>query len=264
MKSTISPLDYLETHSQVIALNLKENQYITWTIDEVLSCLKRIITDLMPIRSDETATNDYLRYLLDDYSKENQSGIPKSYKCFIENWLFKSLEQEDTFVYAFNFVCNKYNNDNLLKIQLKDPEKCLSSLAHKRKPIRSAQEIEAQKNLRSAITMESKFAFQKLFRDKRIVDRFIARLRTNQYINQDESWKGISGNLTELLAVYKVINNSSKNILILGNQLTQVKIFYARFGLPYGKNKYISEPSLRINPSKKDTDEAKRIFSDFI
>jgi hypothetical protein len=265
MKSTISPLDYLETHSQVIALNLKENQYITWTIDEVLSCLKRIITDLMPIRSDETATNDYLRYLLDDYSKENQSGIPKSYKCFIENWLFKSLDEDKTYVYAFNRICNKYNKDNPLKITLKDPNECLKNLINNRKQARSIQDIEKQKALRISVTDLSKSAFKKLFRDPVIADKFIKRLKDNEFIGADESWKGLSGNLSELLAAYKVIKGSTKGLLKpAGRQLTEVKVFYSRFGLPWGKNQYISEGNMRINPSPDDEKEFKRILSDII
>lgn len=264
MESTITPLNYIETHKKLIALNLKENPLVTWGVDEVISFLKDIISNLGPIRSDEVATRNYLSSLLRTNSGQKQVDIPISNLPFIENWLFKSLDQDDTFVYAFNFICNRYNMELGFIIPLKNEEECIKKLSAKVRQKKTKEAMEEQKKLRIPITKESKLAFTNLFRDPTNAAKILKRLKDNNFVGKDEVWIGLSGRLSELLAGYEVISKSPKKLLKPGSKLTQVKSFYERFGLPYGKNQYLSIGTLRIDPSPSDLDEFKRMLSDII
>lgn len=264
MKESTDIHRYLESVKDSIARNLKENPSVSWNADEVIERLNEIIGFLSPLRLYKEETHKYLSNLLDKNQKINPSEIPQSYIPFIQVWLFKVLDQDSTFVYAYNYICNKYYQEEKFFISPKDPEECFSKLTLGKRVAKSKEEIEIQKKLRVEITPDSKSNFRKLFRDPCNADKFVQRLKVNGFIDEKEEWIGLSGNLTELLAAYHVILESQMKILKTGQKLTQKKVFYTRFGLPYGKNQYISEVAMRIRPSQEDIDEFKRVFSDFL
>jgi len=254
---------YLESVKDSIARNLIENPSVSWNADEVIERLNGIIGFLSPIRLHKEETHKYLSNLLDENQKINPSKIPHSNILFIQVWLFKVLDQDSTFVYAYNYICNKYYQEEGFPISPRDPEECLAKLTLGKRVAKSKEEIEIQKKLRVEITPDSKSKFRNLFRDPCNADKFVKRLKVNGFIDEKEEWIGLSGNLTELLAAYTVIHDFPLAILKPGKTLTQVKTFYDRFGLTYGKDQYISVGSLRINPVPEDIQEFKRILSDF-
>lgn len=255
---------YLESVKDSIARNLIENPSVSWNADEVIERLNGIIGFLSPIRLHKEETHKYLSNLLDENQKINPSKIPQSNILFIQVWLFKVLDQDSTFVYAYNYICNKYYQEEGFPISPRDPEECLAKLTLGKRVAKSKEEIEIQKKLRVEITPDSKSKFRNLFRDPCNADKFVNRLKVNGFIDQKEVWIGLSGNLTELLAAYHTILESPMIILKTGPKLTQKKTFYTRFGLPYGENQYISEVAMRIRPSQEDIDEFKRVLSDFL
>lgn len=111
---------------------------------------------------------------------------------------------------------------------------------------------------------ESKRTFISLFKDKGIANEVKAIFETNGFTKENK-WIGVSGNKTELLAAFYVLNS----ILNAGKVTPKAKVFYNEFGLKVGKNnlkngEYITERSFRTEPFNQDREEFERLFSDIL
>lgn len=90
----MTPLKYIEYSKDDIYANMAENPILNY--DEAYNIIVSIIEKLSKVRNSESKTTEILEEL------NSYSG---SYKFFFQNWLIKALDDDYSFVYAYNYLC---------------------------------------------------------------------------------------------------------------------------------------------------------------
>ncbi|MBS4057379.1 MAG: hypothetical protein KGZ82_08690 [Bacteroidales bacterium] len=109
MNNAIGPLEYLEQFKGEFRSNLdKENNCDPETIQKLYSLIVDLLSQLKPVRTDSIKTIEIIKKRLNTFDQ-----IVSNHKelNLVINWLMKSIHDNDTYSYAFNFLVQYVNRE---------------------------------------------------------------------------------------------------------------------------------------------------------
>ncbi len=115
-----APMEYLELMAPEIRQELMINPVSTWDFDRVMNFFVGLICELHPIRMFRQFTTTKLIQFLQDLG---------CIRPFIESWLLKAFDTDDTFTYAYNVIAQSES----ISTGVHFPQKDISVLTLKKK-----------------------------------------------------------------------------------------------------------------------------------
>lgn len=147
----MKPLKYIEFVKDEIYINSHENFIPENESDKIYQALKTIISDLSSVRSSESRTEQVLATL---------KQLPDNEMCFIQSWLLKAIQDDDTFAYAYTDLAQMYNRRGGFLHPIKVPTKVeLYELLEKEKQEEKYNFEKVKKHLETLPNTNSKIKY---------------------------------------------------------------------------------------------------------